>query len=404
MYEHMSPDIVRSDEHVAMAVDASEQGLVLLQNRPVGEDGAPALPISGGKTAVIGPHVESRLVLTGNYIGQTCPDPKDNSCIQNVHEALTAEGVEFVSAPGLSSVTSTDRSLFPAAIEAAKSCDRVVLLFGLDTDTVEREGHDRHETTLPAGQLDLLNEMHKLGKPITVVLINGGVVSSAAIKAQADAVVEAWYPGFFGAGAIVRALYGKTNRWGKLPVTVYDEDFTKNVDMLDFDMSKAPGRTYRYFTGKPLWPFGYGLSYTQFLLKLKSESVSLPQAGDSATISVEVTNTGKMAGDEVVFAYFKAAAGTLPAGSKATLLQRQLFKYQRLTLAVGDTTTVQFAVVASDLALFADNGDKVSYPGVYEIELSNGLTSVQTQVTITGAGPTVLEPWVPHAEPDVIHV
>merc|ERR1719235_2492136 len=105
------------------------------------------------------------------------------------------------------------------------------------------------------------------------------------VRDSADAIVEAWYPGVYGARGVARALLGHSNRWGKLPVTVYDERYITQVDMLDFDMSKPPGRTYRYFTGTPLWPFGFGLSYTDFSLCMLSESqLRVQQRGDSIKV------------------------------------------------------------------------------------------------------------------------
>merc|ERR1719235_1856901 len=126
------------------------------------------------------------------------------------------------------------------------------------------------------------------------------------VRDSADAIVEAWYPGVYGARGVARALLGHSNRWGKLPVTVYDERYITQVDMLDFEMSKPPGRTYRYFTGKPLWPFGYGLSYTTFKLRLLSGStVTLLQGHGQAEVRVSVENNGARAGDEVVMAFFR---------------------------------------------------------------------------------------------------
>merc|ERR1712039_534636 len=127
-----------------------------------------------------------------------------------------------------------------------------------------------------------------------------------------------------------------------LPVTIYDEKYIQQVDMLDFDMAKAPGRTYRYFTGEPLWPFGFGLSYTDFKLRvLSGPAARVPQhaggAGkDYAELQLEVENVGTMAGDEVVLAFFRPLPGTLPMPSRAAKIRKQLFDFRRIALQAGE--------------------------------------------------------------------
>jgi xylan 1,4-beta-xylosidase len=352
-----SPDIVGSPEHVQAAIEAAEQGLVLLKNKNN------VLPIIGGKVAVIGPHGATRTNLLGNYYGQICPGlnakgQENYYCVHTIVEQL-AQLVTVFSAPGLYNVTSNDTRGFDLATKVATASDHIVLVLGLDTVTVEREGSDRHDIRLPDGQLALFDAMRKVGKPITVVLINGGTVSMSAIKEGANAIIEAWYPGMYGAQAIARAITGQTNRWGKLPVTIYKESFMDDFEMLDFDMSKAPGRTYRYFSGEPLWPFGFGLSYTTFELKLMSgEPIIISQDGGKATIQVQITNTGAPQGDNVIMAFFSPTSD-VPSDTKASLLQRQLFDFKRISLQSMEAIIVSFNVTAETFHLFADNGDKV---------------------------------------------
>ncbi|CAK0849068.1 unnamed protein product [Prorocentrum cordatum] len=399
-YEHFAPNVVRSEEHVRAALDAAEQGFVLLQNRNR------TLPISGGVVAVIGPHAGARYGLLGNYLGQTCPEltakgGEQYGCVQSIAEAL-GNLTTVLSAPGLPSVTSEDRSLFDGAVQVAKQADHVVLALGLDTSSIEAEGTDRKSIALPAGQVALFDAVRAAGKRVTVVLLNGGAVAMSHVKEHADAIVEAWYPGFYGGRALARALLGITNRWGKLPVTVYDEDFEKQFDMLDFDMTKGPGRTYRYFTGEPLWPFGHGLSYTTFALRLLSAAkVDIPQRGGQTTIRVEVTNTGDREGDEVVMAFF-SPRGAAPRGSRAALLRRQLFGFRRVSLRAGESAAVEFAVGAETLALFADSGDRVSHAGAYALQLTSGAgagESVAAEVVAAEGEPqpVLLEAWAPRA-------
>jgi len=403
-YEHVSPDAVRSPEHIAAAVDATEQGLVLLKNEQIGK-GTRALPIRSGRIAAIGPHVTSRGALLGNYIGQICPGNQGFDCVENFLEALSALKAEVTYAPGLSGLTSTDTSLFPHAVEVAKTADSVVLFLGLDSSEIEKEGQDRKDISLPSGQLALFDAVIEAGKPVTVVLLNGGIVAAGKVKDHASAIVEAWYPGFFGARAVARSLLGLTNRWGKLPVTIYGEKYIEQVDMLDFDMAKAPGRTYKYFTDEPLWPFGFGLSYTDFKLQVLSGPVAqVPQQGggagkDYAVLKLQVENVGKMAGDEVVLAFFRPLPGTLPSTSRAAKIRKQLFDFRRVGLQAGEKSdTLYFFVRASTFAVHADNGDEVSYAGSYEVQLTNGLQVETVRVDVVAAAalqPVVLDAWTP---------
>lgn len=399
-YEHVPRDAVRSPEHIAAAVDATEQGLVLLKNEQIGSKGSRALPILSGRIAAIGPHVKSRGALLGNYLGQICPGNQGFNCVENFLEALQALKAEVAYAPGLSGLTSTDTSLFPQAIEAAKTADHVVLFLGLDSNEIEREGEDRKDISLPSGQIALFDAVCKAGKPVIVVLLNGGIVAAGTVKDRASAIVEAWYPGFFGARAVARSLLGHTNRWGKLPVTVYDEKYIEEVDMLDFDMAKAPGRTYKYFTGEPLWPFGFGLSYTDFKLRvLSGPAAQVRQRGASAELQLQVQNVGKMAGDEVVLAFFRPLPGTLPATSHAAKIRKQLFDFRRIGLEAGEKSdTLYFIVHADTFAVHADNGDEVSYAGSYEVQFTNGLQVETVHVDVVpadAAQPILIDPWIP---------
>merc|ERR1712008_365821 len=174
---------------------------------------------------------------------------------------------------------------------------------------------------------------------------------------------------------------------GKLPVTVYDESFEDVFDMLDFDMTKAPGRTYRYYTGVPLWEFGFGLSYTTFTLDiLASGALLLKQQGTGATLKVEVKNIGNVDGDEVVMAFFTPKPGTLPVGSRAAALRKQLFGFRRVSLGVNGSSIVEFPLSAKSLEVSDDAGNLVSYAGAYLITISNGIMDAHIDVEVDGTG------------------
>merc|ERR1712224_627931 len=221
------------------------------------------------------------------------------------------------------------------------------MMMGLDTSSVEREGHDRTDLGLPGVQLELIQqvvEAAKGKKPVIVVLFNGGAVALDWLKetSNTDAIIEAFYPGKLGSEAIADALFGVFSPGGKLPYTIMPADYVKEVDFLNKSMTAGKGRTYRYYTGEPLWPFGYGLTYSAFTLTdghASQGDVKLPTAFDNdmaPTFKIEVRNTGKVLADEVVQAYFEPVH--VQYANSVALPQRQLFNFHRVSLAPGEST------------------------------------------------------------------
>jgi beta-glucosidase len=234
------------------------------------------------------------------------------------------------------------------AVETARRADAVVLFLGL-TGRMEGEemrvqmegfrGGDRTNLDLPATQRHLLERITALGKPTILVLLNGSALAVNWAQEHVPAILEAWYPGQAAGTAIADVLFGDYNPGGRLPVTFY-----RSVnDLPPFEDYHTDGRTYRFFRGQPLYPFGYGLSYTTFEYSgLRASSATL-SPGDSVTFSVDVRNTGKRAGDEVVQLY-----ASYP-GSAVERPVRELKAYRRVTLQPGETRTVRLTVKADDL-------------------------------------------------------
>ncbi len=258
----------------------------------------------------------------------------------------------------------------PAAIAAAKDADVVVAVVGI-TSRLEGEempvdepgfsGGDRTSLDLPQPEEDLVKAVAATGKPLVVVLMNGSALGANWEKAHANAVVEAWYSGEEGGAAVAETLSGKNNPAGRLPVTFY-----KDVHQLPhFENYAMNGRTYRYFAGEPLWPFGYGLSYTAF----SYSNLVLPDgpinAGDPLDASVTVTNSGKAAGDEVVQLYLK-----FPDISGAPI--RALRGFQRVHLEPGASQKVDFHLNARDLSMVTDTGDIMVAEGKYTVAIGGG--------------------------------
>lgn len=234
------------------------------------------------------------------------------------------------------------------ALDLAKNADLVVLCMGL-SPLIEGEdlqvkvdgfyGGDRLDIKLPDTQTELIREMHKLGRPTVMVLLNGSALAFNWEAQNIPAIIEAWYPGQGGGAAIADVIFGDYNPGGRLPVTFY-----KSVDQIpamdNYDMA---GKTYRYFSGEPLYEFGYGLSYTTFEYALADMPATLT-AGESITVAVDVKNTGDMDGDEVVQLYV-----SLP-DSKLKHAIRSLQGFKRIHLKAGETQRVTFTLQPTQMA------------------------------------------------------
>jgi len=265
----------------------------------------------------------------------------------------------------------------PAAIAAAKTADVVVAVVGI-TSRLEGEempveepgffGGDRTSLDLPKAEEDLVQAVAAAGKPLVVVLMNGSALGVNWEKAHANAILEAWYSGEEGGAAIAETLSGKNNPAGRLPVTFY-----KDVHQLPhFEDYSMKGRTYRYFEGEPLWPFGYGLSYTKFSysnLQLPTTSIT---AGDPLHASITVTNAGKVAGDEVVQLYLKFPE--VPGAPRCALRG-----FQRIHLEPGANQKVEFQLNPRDLSMVTDTGSIIVAEGEYTLSIGGGQPGTDAQ-------------------------
>jgi len=279
-----------------------------------------------------------------------------------------------------------------AALAAASAADVLVLAMGID-QAIEGESHDRTDIDLPANQHELIGQLAALGKPIVLLLFNGGMVAVEAEKADDNvgAIVECFYPGFQGAAAISSVLFGDYNPGGKMPFTVYPKDYINEVNMTDMDFTTPPGRSYRFYDGPATYEFGYGLSYTSFALKWSNASMSQPQRqrtgmGWSAKYSCVVTNTGAVDGDEVVLLFLKPKQLGAP-----TPLKKQLVGYQRVHVAKGASATVTFDDIdAKSIAMVSTAGDRVSMAGEFELEATNGHDqSITSHILLAGGDVTL---------------
>jgi beta-glucosidase len=258
----------------------------------------------------------------------------------------------------------------PEAIAAAKSADVVIAVVGITSQLEGEEmpvsepgflGGDRTSIDLPQPEEDLVEAVAATGKPLAVVLMNGSALAVNWINQHANAIVEAWYPGEEGGAAVAETLSGKNNPAGRLPVTFYT-----GVDQLpNFEDYGMANRTYRYFTGKPLYPFGYGLSYTKFSYSDLSVPTSAVAAGQSLGADVTVTNTGKTAGDEVVQLYLKSP--DLNGAPRVALRG-----FQRIHLESGGRQKVHFDLKPRDLGIVTEDGNPIIAQGDYAISIGGG--------------------------------
>jgi len=264
------------------------------------------------------------------------------------------------------------------ALAAARQADAIIAILGLSPRLEGEEmrvpvegfqGGDRVSLGLPRVQEDLLQKLAATGKPLVLVLLNGSALAVNWARDHVPAILEAWYPGQAGGTALADILFGDYNPAGRLPVTFY-----RSADQLPaFTDYSMRGRTYRYFTGEPLFRFGFGLSYTTFAYR----NLQVPHQsgiGNEIKVSVEVENTGKMAGEEVVQLYVKSPL--------------TLAGFQRIALQPRERKTVLFTLAPKQIARVTEAGKRVLGPGAIELSVGGGQPGPATltgRVQLTGA-------------------
>jgi beta-glucosidase len=277
-------------------------------------------------------------------------------------------GNPFGAARLIWSMPDGEKALRDEAISKAKQAEAVIMFLGL-SPLVEGEemevpfagflGGDRTDIALPKAQEQLLEEVSALGKPVVLVLLNGSALAVNWANDHVPAMLDAWYPGEAGGTAIADVLFGDYNPSGRLPVTFY-----KSVDQLPpFTDYSMQGRTYRYFKGDPLYPFGFGLSYTNFKydnLRLSDRRIS---TGQDLKVTANVTNAGDRAGDEVVQLYVTHVAASVPVPI------RSLAGIQRVFLKPGEKRTVTFTLAPEQMSVIDDKGKRIIEPGEFLISV-----------------------------------
>lgn len=350
------------DEHRRFALETSQKSLVLLQNR----NGF--LPLDRNKVhkiAVIGPNADSRAALEGNYAGTAS---EYVTVLEGIREAAHAKVYYAEGCPLCKNSTSEltrkyDR--IAEAVSAAERADVAVVCLGMDASIEGEEGDtsnefasgDKLSLKLPGTQQELLEEVQKTGTPVVLVLLCGSALDVTWADQHTEAIVQAWYPGAQGGRAVASLLFGDFSPSGRLPVTFYHSD----KDLPGFRDYSMDNRTYRFYRGAPLYPFGYGLSYTSFEYSVPFLSDSVIRAGADIRIDTRVTNTGSRESDEIVQIYLK------DLDASVRVPNCQLAGFQRVHLKPGETMQVHFTVTARQMALIDGDGNCVLEPGEFRV-------------------------------------
>jgi beta-glucosidase len=358
-YASVPYSVVDCDKHRQIARETARKSIVLLKNNGI-------LPLKPAvKTiTVTGPHSDWEQVMWGNYYGT----PSYTITPLEGIMAQAGSNVKVVHTPGCGLVDSISGE-YARAESLARGSDAVIVCCGLSSEAggpvvLENENMDRETLGLPDAQDILVRKLVAAGKPVVVVLVNGGPLSVNFADSSAAGIIEAWYGGQEAGRAIADVLFGAVNPSGRLPVTVYKSE----ADIPEFtDYLMEHGRTYRYFAGEPLYPFGYGLSYTTFSYsELNVWSDEYSTSDDTIYAEVTLTNTGTIAGEEVTQLY----VSTPGAGGSDPL--RSLKGFGRTKLDPGETAKVSFVMVARDFSRIGDDGSRIYEPGLYTLYAGGG--------------------------------
>jgi beta-glucosidase len=357
-FTSISTDVVACDEHRQLAYRTATGAVVLLKNK---NNILPIKP-STRKVFVTGPTAASMEVLLGNYYGF-------NEKMITLLEGITGRvpegmGMEYTSGAMLKHPREVKDTWAPMM---AQSADFAIVCAGLSSFLEGEEGEsllspqngDRESISLPQSQIDYIKELSIHGVKIVLVLTGGSPIALGEVEDMVDAILFVWYPGMEGGRAVADVLFGDVSPSGKLPVT-----FPKSLDQLPpFDNYSMQGRTYRYMTAEPLYPFGFGLSYSRFDysdLQLDKPTLAL---GDSLNLNLNLTNSGASDSAEVVQFYLS----DLQASAIVPL--HHLIGFERIMLKAGESRTLKFTVTSEMMSFYNDDGRLTLEPGQFRLEV-----------------------------------
>lgn len=361
-YSDIPYEVVDCREHRELNLKAAEKVLCLLKN----EDNILPLDRNKIKTiGVIGPNADNRRALVGNYEGTAS---EYVTILEGIRE-YAGDDIRVMYSEGCHicrdriSGLSGDNDRTAEARAVAAHSDVVIACFGLDPSLEGEEGDqgnefasgDKPDLELPGIQLDVLKAVYESGKPVILVLLSGSALAVRWADENIPAIVQGWYPGAQGGRAVARLLFGDINPEGKLPVTYYKT----SGELPDFRDYSMKGRTYRYMAGEALYPFGYGLSYSDYDIVSAAISSDTIEADSNITVTADIKNMGKMAGAETVQVYVKVNIPDAP--------NWQLKGLKKVYLEAGESKTVSIELKPEDFGLYNDDGVKVLNKGSYEV-------------------------------------
>jgi len=368
LFEHPYVDISQIPEKTMQPADIAAARAVASRSMVLLKNSEGALPLSPGlkSVAVVGPLGNDKADPLGPWSGKG--DPEDVVTLKEGIEAALP-GATVTAAEGCDPEC-TSEAEFADAVAAAQSAEVTVLALG-ESAAMSGEASSRANLDVPGRQQQLLDAIAATGKPFVVVLMNGHPLTLEEVDAKSPAILEAWFPGIQAGNAIADVLFGKVNPGGKLPVT-----FPRSVGQLplyyDHEPTGRPADPENKYTSKyldepvtPLYPFGYGLSYTEFGISNVNLSSATMSSHGVVEVSADVKNEGAVAGDEVVQLYIHDPVASIEQPV------RRLRGFQRVTLEPGETTNVKFRLGASDVGFYDEMGNLVVEPGQIEVFLGD---------------------------------
>jgi beta-glucosidase len=349
--------VVGCQAHKDLAYEAALKSIVLLKNKKS------ILPIQPSVKTIelVGPNAASVDTLLGNYFGLT---DQMVTLLEGIVGAVP-EGVKLEYHTG-SQLVHPNATPMEWSVFAAGAADLTIACMGINRFMEGEEGEtllsaengDRSDIALPKVQVDYLKKLNAAGAKIVLVLSGGSPIALGEVEDLVDAIVFVWYPGQEGGRAVADVIFGNAVPSGKLPIT-----FPKSLAQLPpFDDYSMAGRTYRYLTEDPLYPFGFGLSYTEFAYSDLKASAQL-KAGQPFNFSFMLTNTGSLASEEIVQVYISDLQASLP------IPLQSLVAFRRVPLQAGERQTVSFELSPESLMLVDEAGDLVLEPGQFMLRV-----------------------------------
>ena len=353
-------ELLFTEEHKATALESARKGIVLLKNNGI-------LPLqktnSKKKIFVTGPNANNQSILGDWHAVQ--PDENVTTVYEGIKTLGETKGYAVNFFNSGENIRNIKSSKIKEASEKAKNADYAIVVVGDNSmrykwkDKTAGENMGRANLDLFGKQLELVQAIEKTGTPVIIVLVNGKPISEPWLQKNIPAILESWEPGNLGGQAVAEILFGDVNPSGKLPLTV-----ARSVGQLRMVYNHKPSAYFHKYADEkntPLYPFGYGLSYTKYSYNAPKLSSTTFNQGEAVTVTVEVTNSGKMDGEEIVQLYIRDKV------SSATRPVKELKGYQRVALKSGETKTVSFTIDDESLAFYDINMAYCVEPGEFII-------------------------------------